>query len=79
MDALQQRKHRAYQAKHRGGGISSKTELENTQILLAWSAGLLSEGQVCAALNLDRVVARTMKDCAVNEGIKLAALLLKKD
>lgn len=79
MDALQQRKHRAYQAKHRGSGTSSKTALENTQMLMAWEAGLLSEGQVSAALSLDRVAVRIMKDDAINAGVRLAALLLQKD
>lgn len=79
MDALQQRKHRAYQAKHRGGGTSSKTALENTQMLMALEAGLLSEGQVSAALSLDRVTVRKMRDDAIDSGIKFATLLLKKD
>lgn len=50
MSPKQQRLARLYQGKSRGDSRSYKTELENVQLLLAWEAGDLSEGQVSSML-----------------------------
>lgn len=55
MSPKQQRLARLYQSKSRGDRRSYKTELENVQLLLAWEAGDLSEGQVSSILGVDRV------------------------
>ena len=75
-DPVQQRRMRAYQAKSRGDRRSFKTELENAQILLAWDAGDLSEGQAAKALDVDRLTARVMRDDMLAAGLALADKLL---
>ena len=55
MSPKQQRLARLYKSKSRGDRRSYKTELENVQLLLAWEAGDLSEGQVSSILGVDRV------------------------
>jgi hypothetical protein len=68
----QQRLARLYQGKSRGDSRSYKTELENVQLLLAWEAGDLSEGQVATMLGVDRVSLRMMRDGAKAAGMALA-------
>ncbi|HRQ63915.1 MAG TPA: hypothetical protein PKZ76_03475 [Xanthomonadaceae bacterium] len=46
---------------------------EDTLVLLAWEAGELSEGQVARALERHRVDARTARDYAVREGVRIVA------
>ena len=76
MNAKERRLARLYQGKSRGDRRSYKTELENVQILLAWEAADLSEGQVARMLDVDRVTLRQMREGAIVEGIKLADELL---
>lgn len=71
MSPKQQRLARLYQGKSRGDRRSYKTELENVQLLLAWEAGELSEGQVSSMLCVDRVSLRMMRDGAKAAGIAL--------
>lgn len=59
---------RLAQQKHRGSRRSYVTEIENLQVLLAWEAGRLSEGQAARALDVDRVTLRGMKIDAVSAG-----------
>ena len=61
MTPLQQRAARLAQAKHRGTKTSHKTDLENTLIVLAWEAELLSEGQCSRMLDMDRVSLRKLR------------------
>ena len=72
MSPKQQRLARLYQGKSRGDSRSYKTELENVQLLLAWEAGDLSEGQVATMLGVDRVSLRMMRDGAKAAGMALA-------
>lgn len=76
MNAKKQRLARLYQGKSRGDRRSYKTELENVQLLLAWEAGHLSEGQVSNMLGVDRVSLRMMREGAVAAGMTLAEELL---
>jgi len=78
MSPKQQRQARLYQGKSRGDSRSHKTELENVQLLLAWEAGDLSEGQVSLALGVDRVSLRMMREGALAAGMKMAEELLPK-
>ena len=55
--------------------LSLKTELENAQIMLAWECGLLSEGQVCAALGLGQIEARTLRDSTMTAGQEIGSAL----
>lgn len=75
MSAKRQRQSRLSQAKHRGAMRSYKTELENTQLILAWEATELSEGQISAILNIDRVTLRMMREGAIAAGMKIAESL----
>ena len=76
MNAKQQRLARLYQSKSRGDRRSYKTELENVQLLLAWEAGDLSEGQVAKILGVDRVSPRMIREGAVAAGMALAEELV---
>ena len=76
MNVKQERLARTYQGKSRGDRRSYKTELENAQVLLAWEAAYLSEGQASRMLNVDRVTLRMMRESTIAEGIKLADELL---
>lgn len=76
MNAKKQRLARLYQGKSRGDRRSYKTELENVQLLLAWEAGELSEGQVSNMLGVDRVSLRMMREGAVAAGMTLAEELV---
>lgn len=76
MNAKKQRLARLYQGKSRGDRRSYKTELENLQILLAWEAGDLSEGQVANMLDVDRVALRMMREGAIAAGMTLAEELV---
>jgi hypothetical protein len=69
------RQARLHQAKQRGSRRSYKTELENAQLLLAWEAARLSEGQMAAALGVDLLAVRKMRDAAIAEGMRLAEAL----
>ena len=73
-----QRKYREYQAKSRGDRISYKTELENVQILLAYEASDLSEGQASNVLGVGRIEFRKMLSDARTAGYVLANELLGK-
>lgn len=75
MTPSQQRYHRKAQAKHRGGGTSHKTAKEDAQIMLAWEAGDLSEGQVAAALGLDRISLRKLRDDSIAAGLAMVEAL----
>lgn len=46
-----------------------------TLILLAWEAGELSEGDVAAAIGLDRIDVREMKSAAIQSAVSLAKRL----
>lgn len=72
MNSKQQRMARLYQVKSRGDRRSYKTELENLQLLFAWEAALLSEGQISSILGVDRVSLRMMRDGQKAAGMKLA-------
>ena len=72
-----QRKSRQHQAKHRGSARSYKTELENLQLLLCWEVDQLSEGQVVALLDIDRVTIRKMRLEAIDAGMRLADALYR--
>ena len=74
IDIAKRRYNRAAQARHRGGG-SLKTDLENACILLAWAEGHLSEGQVAAVFDTDRLTVRRMRDDAVQLGMGVAGAL----
>jgi hypothetical protein len=76
MNAKKQRLARLYQGKSRGDRRSYKTELENLQLLLAWEAGDLSEGQVANMLDVDRVALRMMREGAIAAGMTLAEELV---
>jgi len=76
MNAKKQRLVRLYQGKSRCDRRSYKTELENLQLLLAWEAGDLSEGQVANMLDVDRVALRMMRDGAIAAGMTLAEELV---
>lgn len=69
------RYNRIAQAKHRGSKRSYRTELENAQIMLAWLAEELSEGQAAHALGVDRISLRVMRDGAIAQGLQLAEAL----
>lgn len=75
MSIAKQRRDRLSQHKHRKSRRSYKTELENAQILLAWEAAQLSEGQVARILDIDRVSLRMMREGAIAEGMNIAAAL----
>jgi hypothetical protein len=62
---------RLSQQKHRDSKRSYVTEIENLQIILAWEAGELSEGQAAKALEVDRVTARDMRLRAIQAGARL--------
>ncbi len=55
------RRDRFYQQKHRGSKQSYVTEIENLRVLLAWEAGVLSEGQAVKLLNTCRVDLRELR------------------
>lgn len=74
MTPKQQRYARIAQAKHRKSR-SIKTELENAQLLLAWEAEQLSEGQVASMLDLDRVSLRKLRADAIDAGMQIAQAL----
>ena len=76
MNQKQQRQARLYQAKHRSSQRSYKTELENAQLLLAWEAAELSEGQMARLLDTDRLTIRKMRADAIDAGMRLANALL---
>lgn len=78
MSPKQQRKARVAQAAHRETRRSYKTELENLQLLLCWEAEQLSEGQMSALLDIDRVTIRKMRLDAIDAGMKLAEQLNEK-
>lgn len=61
MDDAKRRAARIAQAKHRGTKASHKTDLENTLIMLAWEAEMLSEGQCSRMLDMDRVSLRKLR------------------
>lgn len=63
-----QRLDRLAQQRHRGSRRSYVTEIENLQVLLAWEAGELSEGQVATVLKMDRVSVRELRREAVRLG-----------
>lgn len=71
----QRRAARAYQAKHRGSKTSYRTELENALLFLAWEAADLSEGQLAAIFDTDRVTLRTLRDGYRARALVLAAQL----
>jgi len=75
MTPARQRQARTAQAKHRGS-VSHKTELENVLLLLAWESEGLSEGQMVAILNIDRVTIRRMREAAIDRAMALAESLL---
>lgn len=75
MTPAKQRAARIAQAKHRGTKASHKTELENLRLLLCWESEDLSEGQMSALLDIDRVTLRQMRLDAINAGMKLAEQL----
>mgnify|MGYP003344296207 CR=1 FL=1 len=70
MNVRKNRLDRMSQAKIRGSH-SYKTEMENLQILLAWEAAELSEGQAAKALDMDRVSLRMLKEASIKSGILL--------
>jgi len=74
-DSLKRRSDRLAQQKHRRGKASYVTEIENLQIMLAWEAGELSEGQAAKALQVERVALRDLRRIAVNSGAALAGKL----
>lgn len=76
-ESLKRRSDRLSQKKHRGGKASYVTEIENLQIMLAWEAGELSEGQAAKALGVERVALRDLRRIAVNTGAALAGKLKK--
>jgi hypothetical protein len=76
VSALKQRTMRAYQAKHRGSKTSFKTQIENLQILLAWEAAELTEGQAARALNVCRIEAREMREKAIRAGEEIAGEII---
>lgn len=73
-----QRAARVAQAKHRGTKASHKTAMENTLLILAWEATILSEGQVVRILDLDRVSVRKMRIDMLDAATKLAESLYKR-
>ena len=73
-----QRQARLHQGKKRGDRRSYKTELENVQMLLAWEASELSEGQMVRALRIDRVSLRMMREGAIASGVAMAGILTDK-
>lgn len=78
MNQRQQREARIAQAKHRGTRESAKTVLENTLLMLAWEAEVLSEGQVSRLLRLDRVSVREMRLDLLDRATALADALYGK-
>jgi hypothetical protein len=76
-DARKRRSDRLPQKKHRGSKNSYVTDIENLQIMLAWEAGELSEGQAAKALQVERVALRDLRRIAVNSGAALAGKLKK--
>lgn len=64
------RKDRFYQQRHRGSRRSYVTEIENLNVLVAWQAGTLSEGQAAKRLNVDRLSLREMRDTAIECALK---------
>lgn len=75
MTPKQQRYARIAQAKHRKSR-STKTELENAHLLLAWEAEQLSEGQLASMLDLDRVSLRKLRADAIDAGMQIGQALL---
>ncbi len=75
-NAAKQRRDRLYQANRRGSRRSYKTELENLQLLLAWEASELSEGQMVKLLDTDRLTIRKMRQDALDAAAQLADGLL---
>lgn len=75
MKLRKQRQDRLSQSKHRGSRRSYKTELENMHVILAWLAEELSEGQASAALGVDRVSLRIMRDGAIAQGLRIVEAL----
>lgn len=74
-ESVKRRSDRLAQQKHRKGKASYVTEIENLQIILAWEAGELSEGQAAKALRVERVALRDLRRIAVNSGAALAGRL----
>lgn len=72
MTPREQRAARGYQAKHRGTATSLKTELENTLLMLAWEAEVLSEGQLAKILGMDRIAVRDLRMEMLNKAEALA-------
>lgn len=77
MSAAIQRYNRVAKLKERGGK-SHKTAHENALLLLCWEAEALSEGQMAAILDIDRVTLRKMRSDAIDAGMKLAEALYPK-
>lgn len=50
----------------------SELTLVGALIILAWQAEQLSEGQVCRALNIDRLTARIQRDDLIQRGVTVA-------
>lgn len=75
MEASKQRAARMAQAKHRGSKTSPKTEHENTLIILAWEAELLSEGQCSRMLDMDRISLRKLRDATLDRAMVFAEAL----
>lgn len=63
---------RDYQARRRGKSGSLKNELENTLLMLAWEAEVLSEGQIGKILKMDRIAVRDLRMAMLNKAEVLA-------
>jgi hypothetical protein len=62
-----QRSDRLAKQRERGSKRSYVTEIEDLRIMLAWEAGVLSEGQAAKALGYDRVTLRDLKNQTLHD------------
>lgn len=78
MNQLQRRQAREAQARHRGSRASYVTAMENALLILAWEAAELSEGQVSAMLDMDRVSLRKLREDLIDRGMAVAQSLSRE-
>lgn len=72
-DVLRRKKWRDYQKKCRGDKESPKTDYLKCLLILAWEAGDLTEGQVCVALDMERVALRELRDEMIQRGAQIGS------
>lgn len=69
---------RASQVKHRGSKRSIATDFEDALLFLAWEGALLSEGQMAAILDIDRVTLRKKREAFLDRAMLIAEALNRR-